>query len=143
MNFDALRRFIARLGTPFIPLGRSIEALRDASVNTRTVHRVREGKGAKLALELEVQARRAFVDVSPAGWAFIHHFGWREDELANEWEPVIASEDMIDAILEVLDIPPLGPRAWFSSEWTVRARATKAMDALQEVTFHAFPSHNR
>jgi hypothetical protein len=130
MDIDLLRRFIAELNTPFVPLGSTLDALRHAALNARIVHRPLEGDQSRLALELEAWDRRTFVDIASVGVAYLHHFGWWGDEPAEDWEPVIGSEDLIDAILAALGAPSIGVRAWCSSEWTVRARVSAGIDHL-------------
>ena len=133
MNIKSLRSFVAKLDSPFVPVGSTVEALCQASVDVRIVHRPARRHRARLAMELKVSNRCEFVDLAPVGWAFIHHFGWRNDEPALEWEPVMGSEDLIDAILALTNAPSLGARAWCTSEWTVRARASAAVEELARV----------
>lgn len=130
MDLNYLRQFIAHLDTPFLPLGSTMETLGKASVIVRIVHRPGHQQRASISLELQAKDRCVFIDLAPVGMAYVHHFGWLDDETVETWEPVVGSEDLVDGILALANAPAVGPRVLCSGEWSVRARASAAVDEL-------------
>lgn len=130
VDHKALSQFLSELTEPFIPLNNALQALAAASVIGRLVHSEQCGGSPTICLKVQVGFNSALIELAPAGMAYLHHWGWSLSGFDRDYEPVIECEGLIDAVVQVLNLPLLGPRAYCTSEWTVRARASAAIAAL-------------